>query len=60
MKKELLSPAGDFETLKQAIHNGCDAVYLGGYTFGARSYAGNFSNDEIIFSGLAILKALSE
>ena len=30
IKKELLAPAGDFETLKQAIHNGCDAVYLGG------------------------------
>lgn len=48
MKKELLSPAGDFETLKQAIHNGCDAVYLGGKRFGARKFASNFDNEEMI------------
>ncbi len=48
MKKELLAPAGDFETLKQAIHNGCDAVYLGGKKFGARKFATNFDNDEMI------------
>ena len=48
MKKELLSPAGDFETLKQAIHNGCDAVYLGGKKFGARKFATNFDETEIV------------
>lgn len=48
MKKELLSPAGDFETLKQAIHNGCDAIYLGGKKFGARKFASNFDDDEMI------------
>lgn len=48
MKKELLSPAGDFETLKQAIHNGCDAVYLGGKRFGARKFALNFDEKEIV------------
>lgn len=48
MKKELLSPAGDFETLKQVIHNGCDAVYLGGKRFGARKFASNFDNEEMI------------
>lgn len=48
MKKELLSPAGDFETLKQVIHNGCDAVYLGGKKFGARKFAANFDNEEMI------------
>lgn len=48
MKKELLSPAGDFETLKQAIHNGCDAVYLGGKKFGARKFASNFDEKEMI------------
>jgi len=48
VKKELLSPAGDFETLKQAIHNGCDAVYLGGKRFGARKFASNFDDDEMI------------
>lgn len=48
MKKELLSPAGDFETLKQAIHNGCDAIYLGGKKFGARKFASNFDDEEMI------------
>lgn len=48
MNKELLSPAGDFETLKQAIHNGCDAIYLGGKKFGARKFASNFDNEEMI------------
>ena len=48
MKKvELLSPAGNMECLKAAINAGCDAVYLGGYNFGARNYATNFSNEEI-------------
>ncbi len=46
-KKELLSPAGDFETLKQAIHNGCDAVYLSGKKFGARKFAKNFDEEEL-------------
>ena len=48
MKKELLAPAGDFETLKQAIHNGADAVYLGGKRFGARKFASNFDNEEMV------------
>ncbi len=48
MKKELLAPAGDFETLKQAIHNGCDAVYLGGKKFGARKFASNFDDQEMV------------
>ena len=49
MKKvELLSPAGDFAALKQAIHNGADAIYLGGKKFGARKFAPNFDNDEMI------------
>ena len=45
--KELLSPAGNMECLKVAVNNGADAVYLGGKTFGARAYAGNFSNEEL-------------
>ena len=48
MKKELLAPAGDFDTLKQAIHNGADAVYLGGKKFGARKFAPNFDNEEMV------------
>ena len=48
MKKvELLAPVGSFEALNAAINAGCDAVYLGGYMFGARQFAPNFSNDEI-------------
>lgn len=47
-KPELLSPVGNMECLKAAIEGGCDAVYLGGYAFGARSFAGNFSNEELI------------
>ncbi len=45
---ELLSPAGSFDALKQAVHNGADAVYLGGTHFGARAYANNFDNDQLI------------
>jgi len=47
MKPELLSPAGDMETLKYAVHNGADAVYIGGKKFGARAFASNFTNEEI-------------
>lgn len=47
-KPELLSPVGNMECLKAAIAAGCDAIYLGGYTFGARNYAGNFSNEELV------------
>ena len=47
-RPELLAPAGNMESLRAAVSAGCDAVYLGGYTFGARSYAGNFSDEEIV------------
>lgn len=46
-KPELLVPAGNMEALNQAIHNGADAIYIGGKNFGARKYANNFTNDEI-------------
>ena len=45
---ELLAPVGNMECLKAAINAGCDAVYLSGRNFGARSFAGNFSNEELI------------
>ncbi len=48
MKPELLAPAGNMQSLVAAIEAGCDAVYLGGHMFGARSFAGNFSNEELI------------
>ncbi|MEG2074764.1 MAG: peptidase U32 family protein, partial [Angelakisella sp.] len=46
-KPELLCPAGDMERLKMAVAYGADAVYLAGDTFGMRSFAGNFSHDEL-------------
>ena len=48
MKHELLCPAGDMESLKQAVMNGADAVYLACKNFGARKFAENFTNEEII------------
>jgi len=47
-RPEVLSPCGDMECLKAAVYNGCDAVYLGGESFGARKFAKNFSRDEIV------------
>ncbi len=47
MKKELLSPAGDFEALRAAVNNGADAVYLAGKNYGARKFAKNFSLEEL-------------
>ncbi len=44
---ELLAPVGNMECLKAAINAGCDAVYLAGKSFGARSFAGNFSKEEL-------------
>lgn len=46
--KELLAPAGNMECLKAAVTNGCDAVYIACKSFGARKFANNFDNDEII------------
>ena len=46
-KLELLSPAGDMERLKMAVAYGADAVYLAGTSFGMRSFAGNFSPEEL-------------
>ncbi len=45
---ELLSPAGSFEAFIGAINAGCDAVYLGGTRFGARAFAQNFTDEEIL------------
>ena len=46
--KELLVPAGNVECFKVAVHSGADAIYLAGQRFGARAYAGNFSDEELI------------
>ena len=47
-KHELLVPAGNMDCLKQAVYNGCDAVYLACKSFGARKFANNFDNYEIV------------
>ena len=46
-KVELLAPAGDYECFLAALHAGADAVYIGGQKFGARAFAGNFSDEEV-------------
>ena len=47
-KTELLSPAGNLETLMVAVQNGADAIYMAGKKFGARAFSKNFNDDEII------------
>jgi len=47
-KPELLAPAGDIECFYAAINAGADAIYLGGSEYGARAYASNFSEEELI------------
>ena len=44
---ELLAPAGNFSKLKTAIYFGADAAYLGGKDFSLRSFADNFSREEL-------------
>ena len=44
---ELLAPAGDMERLHMSLAYGADAVYLAGLEFGMRSFAGNFSPEEL-------------
>ncbi len=44
---ELLAPAGDMERLQMAVAYGADAVYLAGQMYGMRSFAGNFSTEEL-------------
>ena len=45
---ELLAPAGSYETFEAVIRAGADAVYLGGSHFGARAYANNFNEEELL------------
>lgn len=47
-KTELLAPAGSFSTLKAVIAAGADAVYAAGCKFGARAYAPNFTEEEML------------
>lgn len=45
---ELLAPAGSLEILNGVIESGADAVYVGGSMFGARAYANNFTEEELL------------
>jgi len=45
---EILAPAGNVESLRAAVVNGADAVYLGASNFSARAKAGNFSDEELM------------
>ena len=44
---ELLAPAGSWESLEAAVYSGADAVYLSGKKYGARKFAGNFSDEDL-------------
>lgn len=45
---EILAPAGSYESLKAAISAGADAVYIGGSSFGARAFAENLGEDDLL------------
>lgn len=47
-RHELLAPAGSYDTFRAVISAGADAVYLGGDRYGARAYAQNFTEEEIL------------
>lgn len=47
MKAELLAPAGSFSKLKTALHFGADAAYVGGKQFSLRTFADNFTTEEL-------------
>ena len=44
---ELLAPAGTIEAARSAVHNGADAVYVGGRILNARRAAKGFSGEEL-------------
>lgn len=47
-KPEILAPAGSYEIMQQAFQAGADAVYLGGQLFGARAFASNLTEEELL------------
>lgn len=59
MKTELLAPAGSYEKLKTALYFGADAAYVGGKLFSLRSFADNFTTDELR-SAAALARAQSK
>ncbi len=47
IKAELLAPAGSYAKFQTALYFGADAVYLGGKQFSLRTFADNFTTDEL-------------
>lgn len=47
-KIEILAPAGSYESMRAAMNAGCDAIYIGGYSFGARAYANNLEEETLL------------
>ncbi len=48
VKPELLAPAGNIESFYGVLNAGADAVYMAGSRFGARAYADNFTDEELV------------
>ena len=46
-RPELLAPAGNLNKLKLAFYYGADAVYVGGKSFSLRTFADNFTDEEL-------------
>lgn len=59
IKSELLAPAGNFEKLKTALRFGADAAYIGGKNFSLRTFADNFT-DEQLADGIALAHNLGK
>ena len=47
-RPEVLAPAGSYDIMVRAFQAGADAVYLGGTMYGARAYAANLTDEELI------------
>ena len=47
IKSELLAPAGSYGKLLTAFHFGADAAYVGGKNFSLRTFADNFTAEEL-------------
>ena len=47
MNAELLAPAGNYQKMLSALRFGADAVYVGGKNFSLRTFADNFTDEEL-------------